>query len=162
MRERVDTILSKVLIFLMGLMVINVLWQVASRYLVRNPSVFTDELAGYLLIWVGLLGAAYATGKGLHLAIDLVPRKLQGRRKLMLETVINALTLIFATLVMLIGGSRLVYLTLLLEQKSSALSIPLGYVYFVVPLSGALICYYTTHNILFPGKNQKENLDGSH
>ena len=162
MRARIDALLSKVLVFLMGLMVINVLWQVASRYLVRNPSVFTDELAGYLLIWVGLLGAAFATGKGLHLAIDLLPRKLEGSRKLMLESVINVLTFIFATLVMVIGGSRLVYLTLLLEQKSSALSIPLGYVYFVVPLSGVLICYYTAHNVLFPGQNQKENLDGSH
>lgn len=162
MRKRIDHVLSGMLIFLMGLMVINVLWQVASRYIARNPSVFTDELAGYFLIWVGLLGAAYATGKGLHLAIDILPRKLEGQKKQRLEALINGLAFIFATLVMVLGGSRLVYLTLLLEQRSSALGIPLGYVYFVVPLSGVLICYYTAHNILFQGKEQKENLHGSH
>ena len=36
------------------------------------PEFRTDELAGYLLIWVGLLGAAYVSGKNEHLAIDLL------------------------------------------------------------------------------------------
>ncbi|WP_316931840.1 TRAP transporter small permease [Parabacteroides distasonis] len=48
------------------------LWQVLSRYILVSPSSVTDELAGYLLIWVGLLGAAYVSGKNEHLAIDLL------------------------------------------------------------------------------------------
>ena len=81
MRQKIDRFLGATVALLMGVMVINVLWQVASRYLLGSPSVFTDELANYLLIWVGLLGAAYASGKKMHLAIDLLPNKLEGARK---------------------------------------------------------------------------------
>jgi TRAP-type C4-dicarboxylate transport system permease small subunit len=43
---------------------------------------------------------------------------------------------------MFIGGVRLVYITLVLEQLSPALKIPLGLVYAVIPLSGLLIIFY--------------------
>ncbi|WP_258105621.1 TRAP transporter small permease [Marinoscillum sp. MHG1-6] len=148
MRAIIDNILSKMLVFLMGIMVINVLWQVASRYLVGSPSTFTDELAGFLLIWVGLLGAGYGTGQGLHLAIDILPNAVEGKKKEILDYVINGFVALFALMVMVIGGARLVFLTLDLEQLSSALEIPLGYVYLVVPLSGAVMVYYSIHNII--------------
>ena len=48
----------------------------------------------------------------------------------------------FAFLGMFIGGLRLVYITLILEQLSPSLKIPLGLVYAVIPLSGTLIIFY--------------------
>ncbi len=148
MRERIDKILGSIVAFLMGIMVLNVLWQVASRYLLGSPSIFTDELANYLLIWVGLLGAAYASGKKLHLAIDLLPNKLEGKSKQHLSLVITSLVVLFVVTVMVIGGGRLVYLTLLLEQLSPSLQIPLGYIYMVIPISGLFIIYYSISNYL--------------
>lgn len=148
MRERIDNILGSIVAFLMGIMVLNVLWQVASRYLLGSPSIFTDELANYLLIWVGLLGAAYASGKKLHLAIDLLPNKLEGKSKQRLSLVITSLVVLFVVTVMVIGGGRLVYLTLLLEQLSPSLQIPLGYIYMVIPISGIFIIYYSISNYL--------------
>jgi len=147
-RRRIDQVISRLLIILMGIMVVNVLWQVASRYLLSAPSNFTDELAGFLLIWVGLLGAGYATGQKLHLAIDLLPNKLTGKPKQRLEIIIDSFVIVFAILVMLVGGANLVYITLSLEQVSSALGIPLGYVYIVIPISGILIIFYAISDIL--------------
>lgn len=63
MRKIIDKGLELSLIFLMAFLVVDVLWQVLSRYILVSPSSVTDELAGYLLIWVGLLGAAYVSGK---------------------------------------------------------------------------------------------------
>ena len=143
MKEKIDKVLAMVLVILMSVMVINVLWQVASRYLLGSPSLFTDELANFLLIWVGLLGAAYAAGQKAHLAIDILPNKLSGNKKKILNLVIAGLTITFALTLMVIGGSRLVFLTLSLEQLSATLRIPLGYIYLVIPLSGLLIIYYT-------------------
>ena len=48
----------------------------------------------------------------------------------------------FAFLGMFVGGLRLVYITLILEQLSPSLKIPLGLVYAVIPLSGTLIIFY--------------------
>lgn len=148
MRKQVDKILGTAVAVLMGVMVLNVLWQVASRYLLGAPSVFTDELANFLLIWVGLLGASYASGKGMHLAIDLMPSKLTGKPKRNLELVISCCVVLFAVTVMVIGGIRLVYLTIALEQLSPSLQIPLGYVYLIIPVSGLIIVYYSISNFL--------------
>ena len=63
LREKIDSFLEKALILIMSLMVVNVLWQVFSRYLLTNPNSFTDELARYLMIWIGVLGAAYLSGR---------------------------------------------------------------------------------------------------
>ena len=63
LRSKIDSVLEKILVIIMSSMVINVLWQVFSRYILTNPSSFTDELARYLMICVGVLGAAYVAGK---------------------------------------------------------------------------------------------------
>jgi TRAP-type C4-dicarboxylate transport system permease small subunit len=137
-----DTALGWALVVLMGAAVVNVLWQVFTRFVVGNPSSFTDELARYLLIWVGLLGAAYAGGQRMHLAIDLLPTKLKGRARHALGVFIEACVFAFALFVMVIGGMKLVSLTLLLGQTSAALQLPLGYVYLVLPLCGLLLMFY--------------------
>ncbi|HRS91659.1 MAG TPA: TRAP transporter small permease subunit, partial [Candidatus Marinimicrobia bacterium] len=70
-RKILDNILKWVVVVLMAISVFNVLWQVFTRFILHHPSSYTEELARYLLIWVGLLGAAYAAGNKMHLAIDL-------------------------------------------------------------------------------------------
>jgi TRAP-type C4-dicarboxylate transport system permease small subunit len=143
-RRVVDRALERFLIALMSLMVMNVLWQVATRFLFRNPSSFTEEIARYLLVWVGILGGAYAVGKRIHLAIDLLPSRFRGRRKAMLELFIEICVFFFAAMVLVVGGSGLVWLTLDLGQTSAALQIPLGFIYLVLPLSGLLMMFYST------------------
>ncbi|MCD6202404.1 MAG: TRAP transporter small permease [Bacteroidales bacterium] len=147
MRDSIDKILEWVLIFLMSVLVIDVLWQVVSRYILINPSSFTTEVAGYLLIWVGILGAAYVAGKNEHLAIDLLLQKSSHKRRLRLLISIYIFILLFSLSVMVIGGSWLVYTRFILDVRSADLQLPLGYVYLVVPVSGILITYYEADNI---------------
>jgi len=71
MKEIIDRYLSALLIGLMTLMTLDVLWGVFTRYVYGNQADWSEELAKFLLIWVGLLGAAYASGQKLHLTIDL-------------------------------------------------------------------------------------------
>lgn len=155
-REWVDSALFKSLVFLMAVMVLNVLWQVASRYIFKSPSNFTDELSRYLLIWVSLLGASYVAGQKLHLAIDIIPQKLEGKNERNLNILINVLVALFSLFVMVWGGINLVYITLKLDQITSTLKIPLGYVYVAVPLSGLLIIYYSIVNLVEKPKTMEE------
>ena len=148
MRKKVDKFLEIFLIFSMSVLVLDVLWQVISRYVLSSPSSFTDELAGFLLIWVGLSGAAYVAGKNEHLAIDLMLQRSGPVRKKILNITINMSILLFSFFVLIVGGIWLVYTRFALEVKSAALEIPLGYVYLILPLSGLLIAYYTTDNII--------------
>lgn len=138
----VDRAVAVSLITLMAASVVNVLWQVFTRFVLGSPSSFTEELARYLLVWIGMLGAAYAAGRNMHLTIDILPQRLTGHARRRLEAFIRLGIVAFSLTVMVVGGMRLVTLTLSLGQTSAALGIPLGYVYFVVPLSGLLMAWY--------------------
>ena len=142
LRSTIDKALSWALIILMAVSVVNVLWQVFSRYVLSNPSSFTDELARYLLIWIGLLGAAYVAGKRMHLAIDLLTHRLSKTSKHRLSLFIDACIFLFSLFVLVIGGMNLVFLMLQLGQTSAALQIPLGHVYLALPISGLLMMFY--------------------
>lgn len=146
-RKTVDSILSKFLIFIMAVMVINVLWQVFTRFVMQSPSGFTDELARYLLIWVGLLGASYASGQNFHLAIDIIPAKADLQKQKYYHLIVNLIVATFAFFIMVIGGLNLVYLTYILDQTSAALEVPLAIIYSVIPLSGILIIFYSILNL---------------
>jgi len=141
-RTKINNILSKLLIAIMSLMVVNVLWQVFSRYILGTPSSFTDELARYLMIWLGILGAAYVSGQNAHVAIDFLPKKLTEKKQAKLKKIVNIIIMLFALFAFVIGGSRLVYLTFVLEQFSPALKLPMGLVYLVIPISGILVIFY--------------------
>ncbi len=145
--QRINRILEIALIFLLSILVIDVLWQVFSRYVLSSPSSFTDELAGYLLIWVSLLGAAYVAGRQEHLAIDILLQRSRPTRRRRIQLLIYLVILVFALSVMVIGGIWLVYTRFVLDVKSAALELPLGYVYIVLPLSGLLISYFTIIHI---------------
>ncbi|MGC9364067.1 MAG: TRAP transporter small permease [Fidelibacterota bacterium] len=138
----VDRWLSRILIGLMAFSVLNVLWQVLTRFILKHPSSYTEELARFLLIWVGMLGAAWASGQKMHLAIDYFTLKMKPDLQRFVGLFIQVVVFLFALFVMVIGGLRLVTITLALNQTSAALQIKLGYVYAVVPISGVLIMFY--------------------
>ena len=148
LRKTIDKVLANFLVIIMAVMVLNVLWQVASRFILGSPSSFTDELARYLMIWVGILGAAYISGRNMHVAIDVLPTRLSQPTQKRLMFIVRILIILFCLLAMVIGGSRLVYITYVLGQNSPALQVPLAVVYAVIPISGLLIIYYKISDII--------------
>ncbi|MGM0376171.1 MAG: TRAP transporter small permease [Bacteroidota bacterium] len=154
-RKKVDKTLEVFLVVIMSILVIDVVWQVASRYLFGTPSSFTDELATFLLIWVGMAGAAYVKGKNEHLAIDILPDKLKPKRKNRLMVFINLFIIIFSATILVTGGSWLAYTRFNMGQISSALQLPVGFVYLIVPISGILMIYYSIDDIIKLSKEYK-------
>ncbi len=147
-RDKIDRFLGWTLVVIMSLMVVNVLWQVFSRFVLGDPSSYTEELARYLMIWIGVLGAAYVSGKNKHVAIDYFSTKFSEKNQIKVKVFVKWLIMIFSFFTFVIGGFRLVYITYVLEQLSPALQIPLAFVYLVIPISGVLIVYYKILEIL--------------
>jgi TRAP-type C4-dicarboxylate transport system permease small subunit len=131
----------------MAVMVVDVTWQVVSRFVLRSPSSFTEELAGFLLIWIGLLGAAYGFKTRAHLGIDILVEQLAGGCRRAAEITAHILVLVFAATTMVGGGVRLVSLAFELDQISAAMGIRMGFVYLVLPVSGALIALFSLEAI---------------
>ena len=147
--------LAWLLALLLAAIVLAVTWQVVSRYLLGDASGWTEELARFLLIWIGLLGGALAYQRRLHLGLDLLPEYLRKHRPGSAITAttfaaIDCCVLVFAVAILVIGGGALVLLTLDLEQYSPALGLPMGIVYLCLPLSGILMCLSAIAAIVDP------------
>ena len=159
--EKLHIALKWFLIILLVVMVIDVSWQVFSRYVLQQSSSVTEELATFLLIWVALLGAAYAYREKAHLGIDLISNKLSYKGKFYSEIIVLIVVVLVAFFAFVFGGSRLVYITFTLNQLSPAMRINMGFIYSVVPISGILILLYSFDSflnilVLFKKRNNEE------
>jgi TRAP-type C4-dicarboxylate transport system permease small subunit len=138
----IDTVFRALLAALMAIMVLCVTWQIISRYLLGQPSTWTEELSRFLLIWVGLLGASYAYHMKMHLGLDLLTAKLPSRAKRLQALFVHAIVIVFAVGALIIGGLRLVWLNYELQQYSAALNVPMAAVYCSLPVSGLMLVVY--------------------
>ncbi len=146
--KALDYFLARISVLLMSVLVFAVLLQVFMRYIIGSPVTFTEELSRFLLIWLGLLAAGYAYGQRMHLALDLLVLKLQGRRRAVLNMVIHTLIGLFALAVLVFGGIQLVYLTYVLDQYSPALDISMAVIYLALPISGIAIVIYAVDFVM--------------
>lgn len=142
MVAQLNRVLTSFLCLLLALLVLSIVWQVLSRYVLNDPSSVTEELARFAMIWVALLGASYVFHLRLHLGLNLFTALLEGRQKIYAEAISLGAVALFAICVMIIGGGRLVLLTRELNQVTAVMGLPMAYVYSVIPLSGILILLY--------------------
>ncbi|MEM5016822.1 TRAP transporter small permease [Metabacillus indicus] len=159
-RKTVDQTIAFVTCTMLAFMVLTAVWQVFTRYVLNSPSTVSEEILRYSLIWVSMLGAAYAFGKKKHIAIELLAEKLPKNKALAISIMIETLILLFAMLVMVIGGSRIVALTM--AQSSASLGLPMGYIYLSLPVSGVLIIGYSLMTIYESAFKKKANLYADH
>ena len=145
--NRVCKIMETILVSIFTILVIDVLLQVFSRYVLNTSFTFTEELARFSLIWLSILGAAYLNGKREHLSMDFLYQKFPAKFQKKVLFFIELCILLFSLIVMVIGGVNLVYTTLHLGQLSGTLRIPLGYIYAVLPFSGLLIMCFSIYHI---------------
>lgn len=138
--KKIEKALDAVMRFLMALsmliLVVFGTWQIFSRWILKNPSTFTDELLRYVLIIAGLIGSAYCFYRDEHLALTLVTDKVSGVVKIILDVFIEACILFFVIYVFIIGGFKLASTA---TNLSSVMRIPMKTLYMVEPICGILI-----------------------
>ncbi len=142
LKSILDRALEGLVTVVVAVLVLDVLWQVFTRFILNDPSTWTEELAVFMLIWVSLLGAAVALNRGAHLGIDYFVGKLPYKVRLSTEVVVFFCVAAFSFFVMILGGVDLVSSNLELGQVSPALHVKMGYVYLAVPISGFFLTLY--------------------
>ena len=138
--KKFDKVLDTVMRFIMALAMFALLaggtWQIFTRWVLRNPSTFTDEFLRYVLIWASMLGSAYCFYKDEHLALDLVKDRVKGGVRTALLIFIEAAILFFVCYVIIYGGMQLAMNE---TNKSSVMRIPFILLYACLPISGIFI-----------------------
>ncbi len=160
--EKISRILESILKFFLCVLFISliatVLWQVFSRLISKisvayqlpqfiQPSKWTEELATFQLAWLALLGAAYAMRTYAHLGFESIEQGMSPRMKIFTDYSARFAVILFCVCVMVYGGSKLVLMTLELNQITPALQIPMAYVYVVIPLSGLLMAFFALEGV---------------
>lgn len=155
--KTVNKVLDASMRFLMAVsmfaLVAGGFWQIFTRWVLGNPSTFTEEFMRYMLIWAGMIGSAYCFYKDQHLALDLVRSKAKGTMAIVLNVFIEACVLFFVGYVFVYGGFRLAFNS---TNASPVLHIPFKALYSILPISG---CFIVLARILkyvqmFMGRNE--------
>ena len=141
-------LLNRILNVLAGVsfiaMVILTCWQVFTRYVLQNPSSWSEELVSYLFAWASLFGASLITGERGHMNIPiLVERMGPGARKV-LSIFGELVAFAFSAVTLVYGGIQITNLAM--GQMTSSLGVAVGVFYVVLPVCGVLNMIYTVLN----------------
>ena len=149
---RVKTMLEKILehtvIVSMAALVLDVLWQVFSRYILNAPSPWTEELATILLIWTSLMGAPLAYAAKEHLGVDFLVNKLPARRQRSTRIFSHLAVALFSCLVMIRGGGLLMENAFNYHQLTPVLGINWAWIYLAAPVSGVFFTLFAIEFLL--------------
>ncbi|MDO5661515.1 MAG: TRAP transporter small permease [Brachybacterium sp.] len=115
-----------------------VMYQVFTRYVLDEPAAFTEELVRYTLVWTGFIGAAYAFLTRGHMSLTILRDAIPGTAGVVVRVAIHAVVLLFAVIVLVIGGANLSFTSWGVE--SALLQIPRGLIYLAAPVAGLFIC----------------------
>ena len=126
-------------------MVVLIAMQVCFRYVLNQPLAWTEEVARHLMVWSALPGAAVAYRRKGHLGMDILVMHLPRPWQRRVEIVLQALSIAFFGL-LVIHGIPLVERTM--RQLSSAIRIPMGYIYASIPVGSALILLFAIERLI--------------
>lgn len=143
-------VLTKLLHVLAGVsfiaMVALTCWQVFTRYVLQNPSSWSEELVSYLFAWASLLGASLVTGERGHMNIPIIVEKLRPSMQRALGVFGELVAFAFSLIILVYGGVQITQLSM--GQMTSSLGVAVGVFYVVMPLCGVINMIYTVLNIV--------------
>ena len=148
LKRALDAVLEGGLWLAMLGMTLTVIWQVFTRFILRSPSPWTEELAIFLLIWIGLLGSAVALKRKSHLGIDFLVSRLNEKWCRIAALCVWCCIIFFSVSVFVFGGIRMVTVILMNNQISPALGIRMGWIYLALPISGFFLTLYSVEFIV--------------
>ena len=143
-KRALEKILERVVIAVMAALVLAVLWQICSRYLLGSASSWSEELAKILLVWGSLLGAAIAYAEKSHLGVDYFVAKLKPLPRNMVALLVHALVGAGAAYLMVYGGNAVMQNAFTYHQTTAAMKLDYGYVYLALPVGGCFFVLFAS------------------
>ena len=147
----IKKILDKILIYLCiiccAAMVILVSYQVASRFILDDPSAISEEAARIFFVWMGLFASALLYGEKGHMNISYIPEKCGFVGGQILSILSEICTFGRAMWVLTYGG-YIVTMNAMGQVNSAMTWLRVGVIYSVIPISGCFVLFYAVYNVL--------------
>ncbi|USQ75925.1 TRAP transporter small permease [Ornithinimicrobium cryptoxanthini] len=153
-KRGLDQVLKFASVVLFALLVLVVVWQVFSRQVLNSPSAWTEELARYTFVWVGLFATALVFSERGHIAVDFVVTKFATGAQKVVAIVVQLSIILFALAVLVYGGLRAANGAW--NQSLSALPTQVGVMYLAMPIVGVIITFYALYHLQAVLRNTEE------
>jgi TRAP-type C4-dicarboxylate transport system permease small subunit len=123
----------------MGGMVISILLAIISRFIIKIPIPWTEELSRYLMIWTAFIAGSLGLKRGVHVGINFVVQRVPEKASRWIGLITN-ISLLFFFLVLIIEGFHLTILVA--GQMSPVLRVSMAWVYSSLPVGAALFTFF--------------------
>lgn len=139
--------INKVLVYIIKIFIalliagmsICVLLAVISRYALKIPLPWTEEMARFLMIWAAFLSSTLGLKRGLHVGIVFLIRRMSKNLQLYLDILSKTLVSIFFIFVIWQGFKLS---TLVSHQISPVMRISMSWVYISLPISALILLIF--------------------
>lgn len=142
--------LTKLLNALAGIsfiaMVLLTCWQVFTRYVLKSPSTWSEELVSYLFAWASLFGASLVTSERGHMNIPVIVDRFAEPVRKALAIFGEIVAFAFSAIILVYGGVQITQLAM--GQMTSSLGVAVGVFYIALPVCGVFNMIYTVLNIV--------------
>lgn len=133
-----------ILAALMLVMTVLIGWQVIARFIVGESLTFSEEVSRFVMVWLVLLGAAYAAKNGRLMKVDIVEHMLSGKAKSTVIMVAGVLSIVFY-LVLVVFGFFIV--SAVSYQMTPATEVSMSIPMAALPVGGLLLIINTIHQM---------------
>jgi len=130
------------------LMMTVVGYSVVNRYILGTPITWTDELSGYLVVALVMLGAAEALRRGDHISVDLLTGRLGPRGQRLAAVWGNLMVLVVAIALLISGKATLEYTYNFGILSEGYLEVPMWIPQSFVILGAALLGLVAVANLI--------------
>lgn len=122
-----------------------ILLQVFTRYVMQAGLTWTEEVARMILVWTVMLGAAVAMERNEHYMITVLSARFQGAFRTWVLVVTNVLGLVFLVALVYYGS---LYMAANMKVTFVATGVSRGWVYMALPVGAAIMaCSLLSHSI---------------
>lgn len=133
-----------ILAALMLVMTVLIGWQVIARFIVGESLTFSEEVSRFVMVWLVIVGAAYAAKNGRLMKVDIVEHMLSGKAKSTVIMVAGLLSIVFY-LVLVVFGFFIV--SAVSYQMTPATEVSMSIPMAALPVGGILLVINTIHQM---------------
>lgn len=134
--DGINWLVGWILAALMLVMTVLISWQVFARYIMGNSLTFSEEVSRFSMVWMTMLGAAYAYRHGSLIAVDLLATLSGPRVGRILHLVIALASCGFAFVLLKYG---LAITERVATQTAPSTRVSMAWLYAAMPAGAALI-----------------------
>jgi TRAP-type C4-dicarboxylate transport system permease small subunit len=129
-----------------------IFWQVFTRYVIGQQSMFTDGYSVLMMGWFIFLGAAVGTREGHHLSFDILLQVVPRKVSLVFQTISDLLVAAFGAGMVIFGWQTMVAAW---SEAMPLIGLPAGVTRIPIILGGAMIFLFSLERVALRAAGKK-------